>query len=161
MAAGPRRWHTRPMTDPTPTPFAWRLWLKRGALALVALLVVAQLVPYGRDHAKPTGGTEPRWDSARTKELFAGACADCHSDTTSWPPYASVAPISWLVQSDVDGGRSTLNVDHGTGEVDDMAEAIRSGGMPPIQYRLIHGRARLSDAEKQELIAGLRKTFGG
>jgi hypothetical protein len=31
--------------------------------------------------------------------------------------------------------------------------------MPPADYRLMHPEARLTDAEKDELIAGLKKTF--
>jgi hypothetical protein len=69
------------------------------------LLALIQLVPYGRAHKDPTPTREARFHDARTQELFDGACADCHSDHTSWPLYSNVAPISWLVQNDVDGGR--------------------------------------------------------
>lgn len=33
---------------------------------------------------------------------------------------------------------------------------IAEGEMPPLQYRLIHGGGRLSQAEKDQLAAGLR-----
>ena len=36
---------------------------------------------------------------------------------------------------------------------------IAGGGMPPWYYRLIHSGARLSDQERQQLIAGFRATF--
>ena len=41
----------------------------------------------------------------------------------------------------------------------EVVEAIDGGGMPPLQYKLIHGNSRLSDAEKRELIAGFRKLY--
>ena len=86
-----------------------RRLLVRGALWLAALFVVAQLVPYGRSHAAPPVTREVRFDSARTEQLFRGACGDCHSNHTTWPVYSYVAPVSWLVQRDVDSGRQSLN----------------------------------------------------
>src|SRR4051812_9757158 len=89
------------------------------------LFVVAQAVPYGHDHANPAPTRELRFDSKRTAELFAGACGDCHSDHTTWPWYSNVAPASWLVVNDVDGGRSNLNVsrwDQPQPDVDELVE---------------------------------------
>lgn len=129
-------------------------------LGLVGLLVAIQLVPYGRDHTNPGGGRQIAWDSARTEQVMRGACMDCHSNLTKWPWYSNVAPISWLVQSDVDEGRRTLNLSTGEGEVDEMIETIRNGSMPPLQYKPTHPGARLSDQEKQDLTRGLEATFG-
>ena len=137
-----------------------RVILKWSAIALVGLFAVMQLVPYGRDHANPTGGRPIAWDSERTHQLMAGACMDCHSDETKWPWYSNVAPISWLVQRDVDEGRAELNLSSDAAEVDEMIESIREGSMPPWQYKPAHPSARLSEREKRELIRGLQATFG-
>ena len=91
---------------------------------------------------------------------MSGVCMDCHSNETKWPWYSNVAPISWLVQSDVDEGRSELNLSTDAAEVEEMIETIREGSMPPLQYKPTHPRARLSDKEKQDLIRGLQATFG-
>jgi hypothetical protein len=40
----------------------------------------------------------------------------------------------------------------------EAAGAVREGEMPPLQYRLIHPKARLSAAEKSELAQGLQRT---
>ena len=137
-----------------------RVILKWSAIALVALFVVIQLVPYGRDHTNPSGD-RIAWDSERTHQLVAGACMDCHSNETKWPWYSNVAPISWLVQSDVEEGRAELNLSTDAAEVEEMIETIREGSMPPWQYKPPHPSARLSDSEKQDLIRGLEATFGG
>ena len=131
-------------------------------LAILALLVLAQLVPYGRAHDNPPVTGEPKWDSARTAQLVADACNDCHSNLTDWKWYSNVAPASWLVQRDVDEGREKLNFSEwdkfqeGTGEA---AETVEEGEMPPLQYKLLHSSARLSDSEKQDLANGLRRTL--
>ena len=69
----------------------------RLAIAAVALFIVIQLVPYGRDHTNPPATKEVQWNSPQTKDLAVRACFDCHSNKTTWPWYSNVAPISWLI----------------------------------------------------------------
>jgi len=136
------------------------VWL--GLLAVLGIFLVIQLIPYGRNHTNPPVTAEPAWDSPRTRELAARACFDCHSNETAWPWYTSVAPMSWLTQHDVDEGRAFMNFsewDKPQGELGEVGEAIREGSMPPWYYGLLHSDARLSDAEKVQLIAGLNATF--
>lgn len=129
----------------------------------LALAVLIQLVPYGRDHTNPEIVREPEWDSPTTREIFFRTCKDCHSNETTWPWYSSVAPISWLVQSDVEEGRSDFNVsewgrakNHG----DEAAGMVRKSEMPPWFYLPAHPEAQLSDEERQQFVAGLVATFG-
>jgi mono/diheme cytochrome c family protein len=128
---------------------------------VVAVAVGAQLMPYGRNHTNPPVVTEPQWDSPRTRELFTRACADCHSNETVWPWYSNLAPVSWLVQRDVDEGREKFNISTGRGEADEAAEKVSGGEMPLRPYMLLHPEANLTASEKQELIQGLLATFGG
>jgi hypothetical protein len=144
---------------------AWKL-LRWILLAGVVLFGLIQAVPYGRAHSAPRSTNVIRWDSPRTEQLARGACLDCHSNLTRWPWYTDVAPVSWLVQHDVDDGRSALNLSTldlrsaRTGElVGEVVDKARSGEMPPLQYKLIHGDARLSSAERAELADGLRRTL--
>ncbi len=137
---------------------------KQIVLILVGLFVVLQLVPYGRAHTNPPMRQGPAWDSPRTEALARRACFDCHSNETTWPWYSHVAPMSWLVQNHVDEGREHLNFsefDRPQRDAHEAAEEVADEEMPPWNYVLLHPEARLSDAEKKELIAGLRATFGG
>jgi hypothetical protein len=88
------------------------------------------------------------------------ACMDCHSNLTDWPWYSNIAPISWLVQNDVEEGRDAMNLSTGEADVNEMIETIQDGSMPPWQYKPTHPGARLSDQEKEELIRGIQATFG-
>ncbi len=132
--------------------------------AIVVLAILIQLVPFGRDHTNPPVVQEPNWDSQRTRELAVRACFDCHSNETLWPWYSNIAPISWLIYRDVLEGRERMNFSdwgnqRGEGyEPGEVAEVILGGQMPPAYYILLHPDARLSDAEKQELIQGLQNT---
>jgi Haem-binding domain len=103
---------------------------------------------------------EPAWDSPRTRAPAVDACFDCHSNETAWPWYTIVAPISWLTRRDVDEGRDALNFSEWdrAQDAEDVSEVIREGEMPPWSYGILHC-ARLSDAEKERLIAGLEATI--
>jgi mono/diheme cytochrome c family protein len=140
-----------------------RKWVLRGLVAGIVLFGLIQLVPYGRDHTNPPVTQEVKWDSARTRELALGACLDCHSNVTTWPWYSNVAPISWLVYADVQGGRETLNFSEWNRPQDadpaDIVEVVRDGSMPPWQYKPTHPAGRLSSAEKDELARGLERTL--
>ncbi len=134
------------------------------AAGAVIFFLLIQLVPYGRDHTNPTVAGEPVWDSPQTADLFYRACGDCHSHQTVWPWYSNVAPVSWLVQRDVDEGREHFNVSQwgfqDKNEGEEAAKELREGEMPPWFYLPLHAHARLTDNEKADLIRGLIATFG-
>jgi hypothetical protein len=137
-------------------------WKKFG-LGLLGLAVLLQLVPYGRSHSNPPVVQEPRWNAPETRALAVRACFDCHSNETKWPFYSHIAPASWLVQHDVDEGREHLNFSAFNlpqRHAQDAADQVRRNAMPPAPYMMMHPEARLSEAEFQQLIDGLSKTFG-
>ena len=141
---------------------ARKLWT-RSLLALLALFLLIQLYPYGRAHANPAVTGEPDWDRPRTRELAMRACGDCHSNETQWPWYSWVAPVSWLVQHDVDEAREHLNLsefDRPQRDADEAAEELEEGEMPLRMYLWLHPEARLDEGERQELILGLNRTLG-
>jgi hypothetical protein len=129
-----------------------------GILVLIGIVLFAliQLVPYGRSHKNPPVVQEPNWD-AQTRAIAKKACFDCHSNEVVWPWYSNIAPVSWLVQRDVDEARRKLNFSDWSRspETGEIAEVLQEGEMPPAQYKLMHPAARLTDAEKQTLIQGL------
>lgn len=105
-------------------------------LAIVAVLLLIQLVPYGRDHSNPPVVQEPVWDSPQTEALVRSACYDCHSNEVVWPFYSNIAPFSWLVQHDVDEGRSRLNFSEWNRrqEIREITEIVQEGdASAPIQ----------------------------
>ncbi len=135
-------------------------WISIGA---VILLLGIQVIPYGHNHTNPPVRMEPPWDSPQTRELAVRACHDCHSNQTVWPWYSNIAPLSWLIQRDVDEGRKELNYsewDRPQDDAHESAKTVRKGEMPPWYYAVFRPHANLSSAEFQALISGLEATFG-
>jgi len=150
--------------------FRW----KRFALGFLVALVVAQFIPVRK--------TNPAVDSAKTllagsnvpaevSEIFQRSCQDCHSNRTTWPWYSHVAPVSWVVASDVNGARQHMNLDEwGSYSVEKrqskltkICEELKSGDMPDSKYTLIHRSAKLTDAQRATLCdwaQATRKTLG-
>jgi mono/diheme cytochrome c family protein len=137
--------------------------IKKILIAIVAVAVVIQLVPYGHNHANPPATSDPTWNTPETKATFQRVCANCHSNETVWPWYSHVAPVSWLVQHDVDEGRANFNISER--RVDDngdhAARMVQKAKMPPGYYLWNHPEGRLSDAERTAFARGLDATFGG
>jgi mono/diheme cytochrome c family protein len=139
----------------------------RVVLILVAIFLVIQLIPFGKDHTNPPVVAEPNWNSPQTRALAQRACFDCHSNQTVWPWYSNVAPVSWLLAVDVQEGRQNLNFSDINGVQraargeggDEISRVIQNGEMPPFYYILQHTDAKLTGAEKQQLIQGLQASL--
>ena len=132
-------------------------------VGLLVLFLLIQLIPYGRQHTNPPVVQEPNWDSPQTRELAQRACFDCHSNETIWTWYSNVAPVSWLVQRDVNEGRQRLNFsDWGrVREMDDIPRVVQNGQMPMPIFLIMHPEARLTQAEKDAFVSGLQATIRG
>jgi hypothetical protein len=124
-----------------------------GVVMIVGFLAI-QLVPYGKDHTNSPVVTEPKWDSPKTRELAKRACFDCHSNEVVYPWYSNIAPVSWLVQFDIDRGRKELNFSNMRNQrkLSEAAENIRTGKMPEFKYLIMHPNATLTADEKKQLI---------
>lgn len=138
-----------------------------GAVVVASVMVfgLIQLVPYGRDTTNPPVTGEPQWASPETRELMVRACFGCHSNEVQYPSYASVAPLSWMVQRHIDEGRESVNYsewDKSTRGGDETFEVIKDGSMPPAYYTRFgrHPEAKLTNDELETLLAGVLATPG-
>ncbi len=88
-------------------------------------------------------------------QIVERSCQNCHSERTVWPWYSYVAPMSWLIERDVQQGRSHMNLsrwdEYGLEKREDIlaeiSAMIRSRQMPPSRYLRLHPSAKLSDEE--------------
>jgi hypothetical protein len=133
--------------------------MRRLGLVLVVLFVAAQLVPVARTN--PPATAEIADLPLEIDGLLQRACYDCHSNETRWPWYASVAPASWLVAWDVRHARKHLNfstwgdypLEKQRDTLDEIVEMVVQDEMPLWYYRPLHPDARLTSAEREQLVA--------
>jgi hypothetical protein len=140
--------------------------LMRVLVAVGVVLVAIQFVPVERDNPPEEG---PITGPPEVVEVLARSCFDCHSNRTRWPWYSRVAPVSWLVASDVHEGRSRLNFSnwekYDAARREDMGREIRQeverGEMPLGIYLVMHDGARLDPQSMDTIRAwsqGLKAT---
>lgn len=138
-------------------------WVFRVFVILLVGFLAIQVIPYGRDHTNPQTTREPDWNSTQTRKLAMQACFACHSNLTEYPWYSNVAPVSWLLERGTENGRPVLNFsewDHPQdADIVAVIESVRDDSMPPWYYRVLHSDARLSAVERQQLQAGLVRTW--
>jgi hypothetical protein len=136
--------------------------LKIALAAVAALLALAQLVPV--DRSNPPAPSPMAHPAGEVGEILQAACYDCHSNETVWPWYSYVAPMSFFVADHVLEGREHLNFStwgqESAGDRDHMLEevieVVEEGEMPLRSYTLLHGDARLDDAQRNALIEWAR-----
>ncbi len=88
------------------------------------------------------------------------ACYDCHSNQPTYPWYTNIAPVSWWIKHHINEGSHHLNFSiWGTysekrrnHKLKECIEMIEEGEMPMSSYTLIHGDAKLTDAQKLQLV---------
>jgi hypothetical protein len=132
--------------------------------ALLGLFVAIQLLRPARTNPPVDPGHTLQARAhvpAEVDAIFARACQDCHSNLTRWPWYSQVAPVSWLVASDVNEGRRHMNfsewdprASHHSGSLfDEICEQVRTGEMPLWFYLPLHPDARLSPGDVNTICA--------
>lgn len=88
------------------------------------------------------------------------ACYDCHSNQPKFPWYTNVAPFSWWVKHHINEGSHHLNFSEwGTysekrknHKLEECIEMVEEGEMPLGTYTWMHKEAKLTDAQKLQLV---------
>ncbi|MEZ4861787.1 MAG: heme-binding domain-containing protein [Caldilineaceae bacterium] len=131
------------------------------AVVIVFILLIAiQFIPVNRTNPPVT--QEVKWNSPETKALAQRACFDCHSNETTWPWDSYIAPVSWYIANHIDEGRRRLNFsawDQPNSSLEEVVRSIKNDSMPLQSYLIMHPNAKLTQSEKDALIAGLTATM--
>ena len=138
-------------------------WSKRkickSILGLLAVgLVGIQFIPVVRSNPPILAEIEA---PEEVLTIIRRACYDCHSNETIWPWYSYVAPVSWLVESDVKVGRSNVNFSEWNEYSQKLqnlkrykiGEEVEEGEMPLWFYVSLHSEAQLSQADIDLIIS--------
>lgn len=92
-------------------------------------------------------------------KIIQTSCADCHSNSTNYPWYSEIAPVSWYLAQHVKEGKEHLNFSEWTNYnkdqqehvLKDIKEVLNEREMPLKSYLLIHKDAKLTENQYQIL----------
>ena len=93
-------------------------------------------------------------------DILEKSCYDCHSNHTRYPWYAELQPVGWLLGKHVREGKRELNFSEfaayserrKVSKLKAIAAQVRDGEMPLQSYKWLHAGARLTAAEKLQII---------
>jgi len=127
--------------------------------AFVVSVVLSAVHPWGNPRSGAEAGTLLEGTSVpgNVRAVLAGKCSDCHSQNTRYPAYSHLAPVSWMLEHDVQEAREHMDLSRWKSMSDAerisalsrIASEVNAGQMPPKRYVMIHRGARLSGDEQK------------
>ncbi len=136
-------------------------------ISIFLIFILIQFITYPRNEEEITSNHIFRQEqlSPEIKELLSNACINCHSAQTKYLWYHKVAPVSWLVNKDVNEGKEHLNFSlwgkmdafDKIGALDEICDEVKDGKMPIKAYAIMHKGARLTAEQKDALCSWTEK----
>lgn len=137
-------------------------------LILLIVFVGIQFIPTKRNQSSDvpitdfmTVNTVPQ----NVSNALKTSCYDCHSNNTSYPWYNKVQPVAWILENHIEEGKAELNFSEWENyserrkksKLKSIVSQIEDGKMPLPSYTLLHGDAKLSFKQKEEIIKWIDK----
>jgi hypothetical protein len=143
--------------------------IKKVAIALLVIIIAMQFFQPEKNQAQGNHTalfiteTNPPED---VKIILQQSCFDCHSNTTVYPWYNNIAPVSYWLADHVKDGKKHLNFsdwksysakkkDH---KLEEVIEMVEDGTMPLNEYTWTHEEANLTEAQRNGVIQWAKKT---
>lgn len=132
---------------------------------LLALLVILLVLQAFRPEKNNSGNKENDISSlypvpTNVEQILTKACNDCHSNNTVYPWYAEIQPVAWWLDDHVKDGKKHLNFNEFASyklakqyhKLEEVFDEVKGGEMPLESYTVVHGDAKLTEAERSVLM---------
>lgn len=101
-------------------------------------------------------------------KIIQTSCADCHSNSTNYPWYSEIAPVSWFLAQHVKEGKEHLNFSEWTSYNDDQKKHIlkdlegelKEHKMPLESYLWIHKDAKMDEHQYKIMLEWVNSIKG-
>ncbi len=135
---------------------------KKIGLGVLILFVLIQFIP-GKKNIGETGGPNAIDKvvtvNPQVAQILATSCFDCHSNNTKYPWYSAIQPFRFIMDKHVVDGKDELNFSEFKSytkkrklhKLDEVVEMLDNDEMPLKSYTIIHGNAKLSIEQKEQL----------
>ena len=133
---------------------------------LTTSMLLARVHPFGDAALNQMRAAAPQPMMVRSfvppevRAILVAKCADCHStEDRQLPLYDGIAsrfaPASWLMERDIVEAREEMNLSQWDSYSADQQQSFKAmivqetktREMPPLQYRMVHLNARITDAD--------------
>ena len=135
---------------------------------LLVLFILIQFFPVDKTNPPVNKGMDfltVKQTPEPLAKIIRASCYDCHSNETTYPAYTRIQPFGWFMKNHIDEGRQHLNFSlfatyepkRQAHKMDESVEMIENGEMPLESYLLMHSKAKLTDAQRAELMAYFKR----
>ena len=144
-------------------------WIKKILLGLSLVFIAIQFIRPVRNKSGQVLATDFAKVYAVPENVQAflqNACYDCHSNNTTYPWYANIQPMAWVMARHIKNGKDKLNFsDFGSytsrrqiSKLKGIANQVKDDEMPISSYKLMHKNANLTKEEKSLMMDWMNKT---
>lgn len=131
-------------------------------LFLLFVFVGIQFIPVELNQSESTSENDFIAVTNPPKEIEAllkTSCYDCHSNNSNYPWYDRIAPVSFWVRHHIDEAKDELNFSEWNTysqkrknhKIKEIIEETEEGEMPLESYLIMHGDAKLSLVQIEQL----------
>ena len=138
--------------------------IKRLALVLLVVFLAIQFIRPVRNinpAVLSTDITKLVSVPEKVSAILKHSCYDCHSNNTRYPWYMNIQPMGWVMADHIKDGKKDLNFSEfgsyslrkQTNKLSAIEDVLQENEMPLSSYLILHRSAKLSDADKQLIVA--------
>lgn len=96
----------------------------------------------------------------KVQSILRTSCYDCHSNSTDYPVYAYIQPLSFFLENHIKEGKKELNFSEWglyskrkqSNKLEAIENQIKQGKMPLSSYLYLHHDAKLSHEKMKEVV---------
>jgi len=142
--------------------------MKNILLGFVLIFLLIQIIQPARNIDY---GQVPSTDISKVYKLpenvqsvLRNSCYDCHSNSTHYPFYSYIQPLSYYLEKHIKKGKEELNFNEWgsysrrkqTNKLESIVNQIQQKKMPLTSYTYLHPEAKLSEKQLEEIVHWIR-----
>ncbi|MGE8511764.1 MAG: heme-binding domain-containing protein [Chryseobacterium culicis] len=144
--------------------------MKNILLGFVLIFLLIQIIQPARNIDY---GQVPSTDISKVYKLpenvqsvLTNSCYDCHSNSTHYPFYSYIQPLSYYLEKHIKKGKEELNFNEWgsysrrkqTNKLESIVNQIQQKKMPLTSYTYLHPEAKLSEKQIEEMTSWIELT---
>jgi len=103
---------------------------------------------------------------ANVQSVLRNSCYDCHSNSTHYPFYSYIQPLSYYLEKHIKKGKEELNFNEWgsysrrkqANKLESIVNQIQQKKMPLTSYTYLHPEAKLSEKQIEEIVHWIELT---
>nr|WP_315032117.1 heme-binding domain-containing protein [uncultured Chryseobacterium sp.] len=96
----------------------------------------------------------------KVQSILRNSCYDCHSNSTNYPVYSYIQPLSFYLENHIQKGKEELNFNEWgsysrrkqSNKLEAIAHQVKQRKMPLSSYLYLHQDAKMSEENIREII---------